>query len=70
VDKKLAAIVYSNLGLAYFKNKNYIKSELNCTEAIWLNENYHKAYVRRAEARRRLNKEIDAISDLRKASLL
>jgi len=28
-DKELIAIVHSNLGLAYFKNREYLKAEEN-----------------------------------------
>ena len=62
-DNNLAAIVHSNLGLAYYKNADYILAEEHQSKALKYDSEYHKAYFRRGEARRRTNRILDAKAD-------
>ena len=67
LDMNLASIVYSNIGLAYFKDRNYLKSEAYNTQALECDGTYYKALIRRAESRKLLNKHMLALADYKTA---
>nr|CCD74499.1 tetratricopeptide repeat domain-containing protein [Arabidopsis halleri subsp. halleri] len=53
------AVSYANRAMAYLKIKRYREAEVDCTEALNLDDRYIKAYSRRATAR----KELDMIKE-------
>ncbi|CAK9822263.1 RNA polymerase II-associated protein 3 [Anthophora retusa] len=60
------AIFYANRALCQLKLDNFFSAESDCTAAIQLDENYVKAYHRRATARMNLKQYKEAKQDLEK----
>ncbi|KOC70175.1 RNA polymerase II-associated protein 3 [Habropoda laboriosa] len=60
------AIFYANRALCQLKLNNFFSAESDCSAAIQLDENYVKAYHRRATARMNLKQYKEAKQDLEK----
>ncbi|CAM6088883.1 unnamed protein product [Calypogeia fissa] len=58
------AVAYANRAMAAIKIRRFEDAELDCTEAIALDDRYTKAYARRGTARRELKKYLAAAEDL------
>uniref|UniRef100_A0A1D1XTE6 RNA polymerase II-associated protein 3 n=1 Tax=Anthurium amnicola TaxID=1678845 RepID=A0A1D1XTE6_9ARAE len=50
------SVAFANRAMAYLKVKRYEEAEIDCTEALNLDDRYVKAYSRRATARKELGK--------------
>ncbi|VVB00073.1 unnamed protein product [Arabis nemorensis] len=57
------AVAYANRAMAYLKIKRYREAEVDCTEALNLDDRYIKAYSRRATARKELGMLKEAKED-------
>ncbi|CAN8244764.1 unnamed protein product [Cochlearia groenlandica] len=57
------AVAYANRAMAYLKIKRYREAEVDCTEALNMDDRYIKAYSRRATARKELDMLKDAKED-------
>lgn len=57
------AVAYANRAMAYLKLKRFQEAEVDCTEALNLDDRYIKAYSRRSTARRELGKYKDSKED-------
>ncbi|XP_023643474.1 RNA polymerase II-associated protein 3 isoform X2 [Capsella rubella] len=57
------AVAYANRAMAYLKIKRYREAEVDCTEALNLDDRYIKAYSRRATARKELGMIKEAKED-------
>ncbi|XP_020868288.1 RNA polymerase II-associated protein 3 isoform X2 [Arabidopsis lyrata subsp. lyrata] len=57
------AIAYANRAMAYLKIKRYREADVDCTEALNLDDRYIKAYSRRATARKELGMIKEAKED-------
>ncbi|AEE33395.1 Tetratricopeptide-like helical domain superfamily [Arabidopsis thaliana x Arabidopsis arenosa] len=57
------AVTYANRAMAYLKIKRYREAEVDCTEALNLDDRYIKAYSRRATARKELGMIKEAKED-------
>ncbi|CAH2046807.1 unnamed protein product [Thlaspi arvense] len=57
------AVAYANRAMAYLKIKRYREAEVECTEALNLDDRYIKAYSRRATARKELGMLKEAKED-------
>ncbi|KAG7588497.1 Tetratricopeptide repeat 1 [Arabidopsis suecica] len=57
------AVSYANRAMAYLKIKRYREAEVDCTEALNLDDRYIKAYSRRATARKELGMIKEAKED-------
>ncbi|KAF8088674.1 hypothetical protein N665_0532s0037 [Sinapis alba] len=57
------AVAFANRAMAYLKIKRYREAEVDCTEALNLDDRYIKAYSRRATARKQLGMIREAKED-------
>ncbi|XP_024016159.1 RNA polymerase II-associated protein 3 isoform X2 [Eutrema salsugineum] len=57
------AVAFANRAMAYLKIKRYREAEIDCTEALNLDDRYTKAYSRRATARKALGMVKEAMED-------
>ncbi|CAH1443691.1 unnamed protein product [Lactuca virosa] len=57
------AVAYANRAMAYLKLKRFQEAEVDCTEALNLDDRYIKAYSRRSTARKELGKYKDSKED-------
>ncbi|RIA04267.1 hypothetical protein BRARA_K01511 [Brassica rapa] len=57
------SVAFSNRAMAYLKIKRYREAEVDCTEALNLDDRYIKAYSRRATARKQLGMIKEAKED-------
>ncbi|CAA7055154.1 unnamed protein product [Microthlaspi erraticum] len=57
------AVAYANRAMAYLKIKRYREAEVDCTEALNMDDRYIKAYSRRATARKELGMLKEAKED-------
>ncbi|KAL4580632.1 hypothetical protein LXL04_016832 [Taraxacum kok-saghyz] len=57
------AVAYANRAMAYLKLKKFKEAEVDCTEALNLDDRYIKAYSRRSTARKELGKLKDSKED-------
>ncbi|KAL1208360.1 Outer envelope protein 64 [Cardamine amara subsp. amara] len=57
------AVTFANRAMAYLKIKRYREAEVDCTEALNLDDRYIKAYSRRATARKELGMIKEAKED-------
>lgn len=57
------AAAYANRAAAYLKITGYLQAEIDCTEALKLDNHYMKAYARRAIAKKELGKLEEAKED-------
>ncbi|CAI9304443.1 unnamed protein product [Lactuca saligna] len=57
------AVAYANRAMAYIKLKRFQEAEVDCTEALNLDDRYIKAYSRRSTARKELGKYKDSKED-------
>ncbi|KAJ3676070.1 hypothetical protein LUZ60_003482 [Juncus effusus] len=57
------AVAFANRAMAYLKLKKYEEAERDCTEALYLDDRYIKAYSRRSTARKELKKLKQAFED-------
>eukprot|EP00201_Polytomella_parva_P013624 CAMPEP_0175064926 /NCGR_PEP_ID=MMETSP0052_2-20121109/15619_1 /TAXON_ID=51329 ORGANISM="Polytomella parva, Strain SAG 63-3" /NCGR_SAMPLE_ID=MMETSP0052_2 /ASSEMBLY_ACC=CAM_ASM_000194 /LENGTH=425 /DNA_ID=CAMNT_0016331361 /DNA_START=45 /DNA_END=1318 /DNA_ORIENTATION=- len=60
----------SNRALTHLKLGDWIQAETDCEEAIQMDPKFVKAYLRRAEARKKLGRVIDAAEDFQMIVLL
>lgn len=64
------AVFYANRALCYLKQDNLYSAEADCSSAIQMDENYVKAYLRRATARIALKQYREAKQDVEKILML
>ncbi|KAK9084346.1 hypothetical protein Scep_030817 [Stephania cephalantha] len=57
------AVAFANRAMAYLKLKRFEDAEVDCTEALNLDDRYTKAYSRRATARKELGKLKESFED-------
>ncbi|KAJ7565475.1 hypothetical protein O6H91_02G062600 [Diphasiastrum complanatum] len=57
------AVAYANRAMAFLKIGRFEEAEVDCTEAISLDDRYTKAYSRRGTARRELKNYLEAVED-------
>ncbi|EFJ28772.1 hypothetical protein SELMODRAFT_411379 [Selaginella moellendorffii] len=57
------AVAYANRAMALLKIRRYEDAEMDCSEAIALDDRYTKAYARRGTARRERDKLLGAVED-------
>ncbi|KAG0621344.1 hypothetical protein M758_3G012800 [Ceratodon purpureus] len=57
------AVAFANRAMALLKIRRYADAEVDCTEAIALDDRYTKAYSRRGTARKELQKYFMAVED-------
>lgn len=58
-----SAVAYANRAMAHIKIRRFKEAEIDCTEAIALDDRYVKAYSRRGTARKELGKFLAAVED-------
>eukprot|EP00250_Pteridium_aquilinum_P008086 c17658_g1_i2 orf=292-1866(+) len=58
-----SAVSYANRAMAYIKIRRFKEAELDCTEALALDDRYIKAYSRRGTARKELGNYMGAVAD-------
>ncbi|XP_073065942.1 uncharacterized protein [Primulina eburnea] len=57
------AVAYANRAMAFLKIKRFQEAELDCSEALNLDDQYIKAYSRRSTARKELGKLKESLDD-------
>ncbi|CAK9881779.1 unnamed protein product [Sphagnum jensenii] len=57
------AVAFANRAMALLKIRRYADAEVDCTEAIELDDHYTKAYSRRGTARKELKKYLASVED-------
>ncbi|XP_073311451.1 uncharacterized protein [Primulina huaijiensis] len=57
------AVAYANRAMAFIKIKRFQEAELDCSEALNLDDQYIKAYSRRSTARKELGKIKESLDD-------
>ncbi|XP_073143736.1 uncharacterized protein [Henckelia pumila] len=57
------AVAYANRAMAFIKIKRFQEAELDCSEALNLDDQYIKAYSRRSTARKELGKLKESLDD-------
>ncbi|CAK9236093.1 unnamed protein product [Sphagnum jensenii] len=57
------AVAFANRAMALLKIRRYVDAEVDCTEAIELDDHYTKAYSRRGTARKELKKYLASVED-------
>jgi tetratricopeptide (TPR) repeat protein len=55
------AVAFANRAMALLKIRRYVDAEVDCTEAIELDDHYTKAYSRRGTARKELKKYLASV---------
>ncbi|CAA6654410.1 unnamed protein product [Spirodela intermedia] len=58
-----SSVAFANRAMSYLKLKRYEEAEVDCTEALNLDDRYVKAYSRRATARKELGKLKSSLED-------